>query len=103
MTCAVVNVRQPEYMCIVLSKISYSISTEQENKADNLLKDGLHLLMAALTNGGQCHQPSMAVFPVHWRQTQDSLTLLTTETKSVQKVYFLTVLQHLHDVLFDHG
>lgn len=50
------NSSQPEYnMHIVLSKISYSISTEQENKADNLLKDGLHLLMAALTNGWQCH------------------------------------------------
>lgn len=52
MTCTVVDARQPEYnMHIVLSKISYSISTEQEDKADNFLKDGLHLLMAALTNG----------------------------------------------------
>lgn len=35
----------------ILSRISYSISTEEENKADNLLEDGLHLLVAALTNG----------------------------------------------------
>lgn len=30
---------------------TYGISAEQEDKVDNLLEDGLHLLMAAFTNG----------------------------------------------------
>lgn len=55
-----------ERVHIVLSiyTISYSISAEHEDKEDNVLKNGLHLLMAALTDGRQRHQPSMAVLPV---------------------------------------
>lgn len=59
--------------CVPVVKTSYGISAVQEDKVDNLLEDGLHLLMAAFTNGGQRHQPSMAVLPVGWRQTLDSL------------------------------
>lgn len=48
----------------VWSCVSYRIGAEEEDKADDLLEDGLHLLVAALSNGGQRHQPGMAVLPV---------------------------------------
>lgn len=60
-------------MYIVLVKPSYGITAELEDKVDNLLEDGLHLLMAAFPNGRQRHQPSMAILPVGWRQMHDSL------------------------------
>lgn len=44
--------------------VGYLILAEQEDEADNLLEDGLHLLVAALANGRQRHQPGVAVLPV---------------------------------------
>lgn len=37
---------------------------EQQDKADDLVEDGLHLLMAALADGRQGHEPSVAILPV---------------------------------------
>lgn len=44
--------------------VSYLIVAEEEDEADNLLEDGLHLLVAALADGRQRHQPGVAVLPV---------------------------------------
>lgn len=44
--------------------VSYRVGAEEEDKADDLVEDGLHLLVAALTDGRQCHQPGVAVLPV---------------------------------------
>lgn len=45
-------------------RFAYRVRAKEQDKADDLLEDGLHLLVAALTNGRQRHQSSMAVFPV---------------------------------------
>lgn len=38
-------------MCHFFTSVSYRVSTEEEDKADDLLEDGFHLLVAALTDG----------------------------------------------------
>lgn len=46
--------------------VSHLIVAEEEDEADDLLEDGLHLLVAAFTDGRQRHQPGVAVFPIGW-------------------------------------
>lgn len=57
-------------MQTVLAKPPYQILAVLEDKLDNLVEDGLHLLVAAFPDGRQRHQPRVAVLPVGWRQTR---------------------------------
>ncbi len=43
---------------------SYRILTEEQNKADDLAQNGLHLLVTALANSRERHQTSMPVLPI---------------------------------------
>lgn len=45
---------------------SYRVLTEEQNKADDLAQNGLHLLVTALANSRERHQTSMPVLPIGW-------------------------------------
>lgn len=70
--------------------ISHLIVAEEEDKADNLLEDGLHLLVATFADGRQCHQPGMAVFPIGWWRNKVGLTLTLTRNHEFGLSHFLT-------------
>lgn len=54
--------------------VSYWIGAEQEDEADYLLKNGLHLLVATFPDSRQSHQPSVTVLPVSCRQMEINKT-----------------------------
>lgn len=70
--------------------VSHLIVAEEEDKADDLLEDGLHLLVATFTNGRQRHEPSVAVFPVGWWRNKVGLTLMLTRNHKFGLSHFLT-------------
>ena len=60
-------------------RFSYGVGAEEEDEADDLLEDGLHLLVAALADGRQRHQSGVAVLPVSWRQKTQWVDLTLSE------------------------
>lgn len=43
---------------------THRILAEQQDKTDDFIQNGLHLLMTAFTDGRECHKTGMSVPPV---------------------------------------
>lgn len=72
--------------------ISYRVGAEEQDKADDLVEDGLHLLVTSLADGRQRHQACMAVLPVSWGMENKTVI----QRMSHRSVQFNEL--YLHDV-----